>query len=100
MYQVVSTSMTYEQFVIWLHGFFEISNAKTLTQEQVKIIKDHLNMFFDKQTSDKSLETEKSITNSPNLVDPNNLWRGPYISQQPNIPNDSPYWYEIPKIIC
>lgn len=39
--------MTEKAFILWLHGFFEISNAKTLDENQVTIIKDHLKLFFD-----------------------------------------------------
>ena len=38
--------MTSRDFVYWLQGFFELSEVKTLTEEQVKIIKTHLNMVF------------------------------------------------------
>lgn len=38
--------MTSRDFTYWLQGFFELSEVKTLTDEQVKIIKTHLNMVF------------------------------------------------------
>ena len=38
--------MTPEQFIYWLQGFFEISNAETITKEQTEIIKNHLNLVF------------------------------------------------------
>jgi hypothetical protein len=37
-----------ENFTYWLQGFFEISGATTLNEEQVKIVKEHLEMFFEK----------------------------------------------------
>jgi glutaredoxin-related protein len=40
--------MTEKEFVIWLHGFLEISGVKTLDENQLQVIKDHLNVFFTK----------------------------------------------------
>lgn len=42
--------MNFDNFAFWLQGFFEISNAKTLDEAQVKIIKDHLGLCFKKVT--------------------------------------------------
>lgn len=42
--------MKERDFILWLHGFFEISQAKTLNENQVRIIKDHLETFFVKVT--------------------------------------------------
>lgn len=54
--------MTTEQFTYWLQGYFEISNNNTLSEEQVQVIKDHLNLVFKKVTPDrnKSLPEENS----------------------------------------
>lgn len=38
--------MEIKSFAYWLQGFFELSDAKTLTEEQVRIIRNHLNMVF------------------------------------------------------
>ncbi len=42
--------MTPENFCYWLNGLFEISNTDSITDEQVKIIKEHLNLVFNKVT--------------------------------------------------
>ena len=42
--------MTPEQFTYWLQGFIEVENPKTLNLRQTKIIKDHLNLVFKKET--------------------------------------------------
>lgn len=34
------------EFCYWLQGFFEISDAKTLTPKQVEIIQNHLKLVF------------------------------------------------------
>ena len=46
--------MTSRDFAYWLHGYFEIagqaqneSTAQGLTQEQVELIKRHLDLVFD-----------------------------------------------------
>lgn len=41
-------------FTYWLQGFFEISDAKTLDEKQVQVIKDHLNLVFNKVTPDRN----------------------------------------------
>ncbi len=44
----MNNMLTTEQFAYWLQGFFEINNPKEITEEQTKMIKDHLNMVFNK----------------------------------------------------
>lgn len=56
--------MTHEQFVVWLHGFFEISDAKELNEKQVQVIKDHLDLFFKKESPDRD---KKTIQIDPSL---------------------------------
>lgn len=58
--------MNAEQFTVWLHGFFEISGAKTLNEKQVQIVKDHLALLFDKVTPDRN----KGITTPTPLLIP------------------------------
>ncbi len=50
--------MTEKEFIIWLHGFLEISGAKTLDENQLQVIKDHLSTFFIKVTPEKSTKKE------------------------------------------
>lgn len=38
--------MTSRDFAFWLQGFFEVSNAETITKEQTDVIKKHLNLVF------------------------------------------------------
>lgn len=45
--------MNYEQFAWWLHGLLEIGNPTTLDERQVQIIKDHLNLMFNKVTPNR-----------------------------------------------
>ena len=42
--------MTTEQFAYWLKGFMEIQNPDTLDKDQLQIIKDHLDLVFNKVT--------------------------------------------------
>lgn len=38
--------MTSRDFAFWLQGFFEVSKAKELTEEQTNQVKAHLNLVF------------------------------------------------------
>lgn len=38
--------MQSRDFAYWLQGFFEISNAESMTAEQVSMVKKHLNLVF------------------------------------------------------
>lgn len=42
--------MNERDFVYWLQGYLEMSGAKTLNEEQVKIIKDHIKLVAVKVT--------------------------------------------------
>jgi hypothetical protein len=46
--------MTFETFAFWLHGYFEISGSNNLNDTQVQIIKDHLDLCFNKVTPDRN----------------------------------------------
>ena len=54
--------MTAEQFTYWLQGFFELSGATTLNEEQVKIVKDHIALVMKKETP-----VSNTITYIPNI---------------------------------
>jgi hypothetical protein len=38
--------MTSRDFCYWLQGFFEISETTEITEKQLQVIKNHLNMVF------------------------------------------------------
>ena len=38
--------MTTRDFAFWMQGFFELTNAKEITEEQTTMIKNHLSMCF------------------------------------------------------
>lgn len=42
--------MNERDFAYWLQGFFELTGAQQLDQAQVKIIKEHLQLVFEKKT--------------------------------------------------
>jgi hypothetical protein len=54
--------MTPENFTYWIQGFFEISDAKKLDETQVQIIKDHLDLVFNKVTPSRSESASKEET--------------------------------------
>lgn len=57
--------MTPEQFIYWLKGFIEIDNPKNLDSKKVKIIKDHLDLVFNKVTPKYYEFDIKTRTNVP-----------------------------------
>lgn len=38
--------MTSRDFAYWLQGFFEVSNPKEMTSEQIDMVRKHLNLVF------------------------------------------------------
>jgi len=66
--------MTTEQFTYWIHGFFEISESKQLTEKQTQIIKDHLALVFNKVTPDRT-ENSGAITHElPGTIECEKNW--------------------------
>lgn len=55
--------MTDIQFCYWLKGFLETANPKTINEEQTQIIKDHLNLVFNKITPNYPDGFYPSLTN-------------------------------------
>ena len=55
--------MTPEQFCYWLQGFIEIAgdDLKKLDEKRIQIIKDHLDLVFNKVTPDRSPKTKKKV---------------------------------------
>ncbi len=62
--------LTPEQFVYWLQGFIETSNPKSINKEQTKIIKDHLNLVFNKVTPINYIQPT-IFGPTPTIPDPN-----------------------------
>ncbi len=55
--------MNAENFVYWLQGFFEMTEAQKLTPEQVEMIKEHLHLVFEhKAQQQKLLEPTTTTT--------------------------------------
>lgn len=46
--------MSPEQYTYWLKGYFEISDSNNLSPRKVQIIRDHLDLVFNKVTPDRS----------------------------------------------
>lgn len=78
--------MSPENFVYWLQGAFELGNQITLDVNQVKIIQDHLNLVFKKETP--------TYDKQPSLLFPN-LPRTPY--ESPSKWGDFP---TMPVVTC
>jgi len=52
-------NMTPEQFCYWLQGKMEIDDPKLLSEKEVRIIKEHLQLVFTKETPDFTLPSLK-----------------------------------------
>lgn len=63
--------MTPENFTYWLQGFFEISDSNNLSETQVQIIKDHLDLVFDKKTPNRKEKKPVLQGLNPDLLKPN-----------------------------
>jgi hypothetical protein len=50
--------MTPQDFAYWLKGFFELTNTKRLSETQVAMISEHLDLVFNKKTSDSDVLEE------------------------------------------
>lgn len=66
--------MTPENFAYWLQGFFELTESKELTSEQIQMIKEHLALVFTKVTP---------ITNPSELKDRAKWEMKPFENQSP-----------------
>jgi hypothetical protein len=82
--------MDEKQFIVWLHGYLEISGAKTLGEAELQVIKDHLNEFFVKVTPDRTEPDKYKNIPNPYL---------PHTTPGPFIPHTIPVW-STHKIIC
>lgn len=82
--------MKENEFVFWLRGFFELSGATTLDKQQVKIIKEHIDLVLTKVTPTSyqspltipSFDVERTIKN---------MGRDAYIREQVRL---------FPGVIC
>ena len=68
--------MQSRDFAFWLQGFFEVSNAETITKEQTQVIKKHLNLVFkheiDPSMGDDKHQDELNAIHKPNSIFPMN----------------------------
>jgi hypothetical protein len=73
--------MNTQDFCYWLQGFFELSGEDNLTPQQVKVIKEHLQLAFKKETTetvkkesiDEFLDRMRKGIYSPGVIKPNDL---------------------------
>ena len=79
--------MNEHDFVFWLNGFFELSGATSLNEEQVKVIKEHIALVLHKVTP-STVGTDT----------PPQQPRGPYTF--PVYPDPSVPWYKPWEITC
>ena len=105
--------MTPQDFCYWLKGYVELAETTSLTDNQVLVIKDHLDLVFKKVTPDRTekatkvnedqetrTEFLKRITDLKQPISPN-IWPGqyPYNPYQPVQPFQ-PFVPTWPTITC
>lgn len=59
--------MNERDFYYWLQGYFELSGSKTLDEEQVKMVKEHMALVATKVT--KTVRTEEQATKKEQKTD-------------------------------
>ena len=50
--------MTPNDFCYWLQGFLEVANPENMNEEQLKIVKQHLELVFKNVTGQKEVLTD------------------------------------------
>lgn len=59
--------MTPRDFAYWLQGFFEIAgNQATLTDEQVEMVRRHLDTVFEHEAMKRSAESQRKLDEAHN----------------------------------
>lgn len=105
--------MTKDEFILWLHGFFEISNAKTLNEEQTALIRGEVEKFFHKATPDRhfdeyylntlldyeKLQKRLYPIENPERVIPPPAQSPNWPKHDPNIHKWTPGW-EVSQVTC
>lgn len=61
--------MKSRDFAFWLQGFFELSSSRNLSENQVDMIKAHLNLVF-KHDIDPEMGDEKTQNELNNIHNP------------------------------
>ena len=84
--------MTPENFVYWLQGFFELTENDTqqLDERKVQIIRDHLQLVFDKKTPDRKVVT---IIDTPTIDDDIDAIRKMLNRQKEDFTSPKPYTF-------
>lgn len=105
--------MTPQDFCYWLKGYVELSETNSLTDNQVLVIKDHLDLVFKKVTPDRTEKTTvvddssvdnflKRVTDLKQPYSPN-IWPQPYNPYpliQPVQPMAPTFFPTMPTITC
>lgn len=83
--------MTPQDFAYWLKGFLELSNTTKLSEAQVAMISEHLDLVFDKRTSDRevleeNIKIKKELEELRNELAPEKMKGGIYLPPYEPIP--------------
>lgn len=66
--------MTTRDFVYWLQGYFEISDTKTMTEREIGVVKNHLNLVFKHDIDPSFGLTPEQDKESQDIHDGNRPW--------------------------
>lgn len=61
--------MTSQEFCYWLQGYFELSTSPAITPEQAKVIKEHLQLVFNKVTVSVVVPNDEKPNKNGDIVD-------------------------------
>jgi hypothetical protein len=88
-------------FCYWLKGFFEISDTNKLNEKQVQIIRDHLDLVFNKVTPDRFKdEVKRSKVEESPYVDLGEVFKN--LTKEPKVYCTTPTidWSSLDKKLC
>lgn len=66
-----------EEFCYWLQGLMEVANPKSLNEDQIQIIKNHLNLVFYHEIDKSYNFNEKQIEEAQKIHDGKSSLSGP-----------------------
>ena len=82
--------MSSRDFAYWLMGFFEITNPASITEDQTKMIKNHLNLVF-KHEIDPSFSSDPNVQQELNAIHLGKPPASPWNGNQADFSNFVPF---------
>lgn len=73
MFQKEEDRLAPENFCFWLQGFIEMSGATSINEEQMKVLKEHLELVF-KKVATQQVQPQFSFPATPGITVPGTGW--------------------------